>query len=300
MIGRKDLFEQINNAVLDLQASNFQTFARPLKALAKLLSNEDLANTNARLTAGIDLENFLSAAAITATGMAGSASLPWPDDELQILGLSYLLIQRFAANPKELLNFGFSYIDSGKRLDNSLHGVIRQIIMPFVRDYRTHVLSHGATKAEIIIPKSNKIFIVHGHEEAPREKVARFLEKIGFEAIILHEQASMGGTIIEKVERQRNVSFAVVLLTPDDEGRLKDGDALEPRVRQNVLLELGYFIGCLGRQNVCVLKRGHVEIPSDFAGSVWVSMDDGDGWKMGLAKELKAAGHSIDFNKVMV
>lgn len=300
MIGRKDLFEQINNALIDLQASNFQTFARPLKALAKLLRHEDLADTNARLTEGLDLENFLSKAEKTATGMAGSASLPWPDDELQILGLSYLLVQQFAANPNDLLNFGRSYIDSGPKLDRSLQGVNRQVIMPFVRDYKIHVLSHGATKAEIIIPKSNKIFIVHGHEEAPREKVARFLEKIGFEAIILHEQASMGGTIIEKVERQRDVSFAVVLLTPDDEGRLKDGDALEPRVRQNVLLELGYFIGCLGRQNVCVLKRGHVEIPSDFAGSVWVSMDDGDGWKMGLAKELKAAGHSIDFNKVMV
>ena len=70
MIGRKDLFEQINNAVLDLQASNFQTFARPLKALAKLLSHEDLANTNAQLTEGIDLEKFLSEAAKTTTGMA--------------------------------------------------------------------------------------------------------------------------------------------------------------------------------------------------------------------------------------
>lgn len=88
------------------------------------------------------------------------------------------------------------------------------------------------------------------------------------------------------------------LLTPDDEGRAKGGN-LEPRARQNVLLELGYFIGCLGRDKVCALKRGSLEIPSDFAGVVWETMDDSGGWKQRLARELDAAGHKIDWNKVM-
>lgn len=145
---------------------------------------------------------------------------------------------------------------------------------------------------------SRKIFIVHGHDGEAREKLARYLEKLDFEPIILHEQANRGRTIIEKVEANSDVDFAVVLLTPDDEG-CKKGEALEPRVRQNVLLELGYFIGKLSRERVCAFRRGTVNIPSDFAGVVWTEMDEFNGWKQELVRELKAAGYSIDGNKAM-
>jgi predicted nucleotide-binding protein len=144
---------------------------------------------------------------------------------------------------------------------------------------------------------SRRVFVVHGHDEGARETVARFLEKIGFEPVILHEKASQNRTVIEKIEAYHDVGFAVVLLTPDDEGCVKGGQP-EPRARQNVLLELGYFMGRIGRDKVCALKRGAVEIPSDFAGVVWVSMED-NGWKMELSKELEAAGHDIDWNRVM-
>nr|WP_291006123.1 nucleotide-binding protein [Hyphomicrobium sp.] len=157
-------------------------------------------------------------------------------------------------------------------------------------------MNHGKVQPRLTGARSNKIFIVHGHDGEARETVARFLEGMGFKAIILHEQANRGQTIIEKVEAHSDVSFAVVLLTPDDEGR-SNGAKLEPRARQNVLLELGYFIGRLGRENVCTLKRGELEIPSDFAGVVWQSMDPAGAWKQGLCRELAAAGHQIDWNK---
>jgi predicted nucleotide-binding protein len=146
-------------------------------------------------------------------------------------------------------------------------------------------------------PPSKRIFIVHGRDEGPRESVARYLEKLNLVPVILHEQANRGMTVIEKVVANGDVGFAVVLLTPDDEGRLKDTGPLEPRVRQNVLLELGYFIGRLGRSRVCALKKGEVDIPSDFAGIVWHSMDD-TGWRLTLAKELSAAGYSLDWERV--
>ncbi|MGN8186160.1 nucleotide-binding protein [Burkholderia cepacia] len=145
---------------------------------------------------------------------------------------------------------------------------------------------------------SRRVFVVHGHDGEAREAVARFLEKIGFEAIILHEQANQGRTIIEKIEANDDVGFAVVLLTPDDEGCVKGGEP-KARARQNVMLELGYFIGKLGRDKVCALKRGELEIPSDYLGVVWVAMDSGDGWKRTLGQELQAAGHDIDWNRVM-
>lgn len=146
---------------------------------------------------------------------------------------------------------------------------------------------------------SRKIFIVHGHDEVARLTVARFIEKIGFDAIILSEQSNQGRTVIEKIEAHGDVGFAVVLLTPDDLGG-KSADALKPRARQNVLLELGYFIGRLGRPNVFTLAKGDLEIPTDFAGMVWESLDDGGAWRMKLAQELSDTGnYAIDWNTVM-
>jgi predicted nucleotide-binding protein len=144
--------------------------------------------------------------------------------------------------------------------------------------------------------RSDKVFIVHGHEEAPREAVARFLERIGLDPIILHEQANQGKTVIEKFEAHADVGFAIVLLTPDDIGGPAGGQQ-QPRARQNVILELGYFIGRLSRARVCALKAGDLELPSDILGIVWTPFDPG--WKQALANELQAAGYDIDWNKVM-
>ena len=146
---------------------------------------------------------------------------------------------------------------------------------------------------------SRRVFVVHGHDHEPKEAIARFLESIGFEPVILHEQANQGRTVIEKVEAHSDVDFAVVLLTADDVGRSQDESELAPRPRQNVLLELGYFIGRLRRENVCALKRGNIELPSDFAGVVWQDFDAGGSWRMALGKELQAAGHHIDWNAIM-
>lgn len=128
--------------------------------------------------------------------------------------------------------------------------------------------------------------------------MARFIEHIGFEAIILSEQANQVRTIIEKIEAHGDVGFAVVLLTPDDVGGTT-ADSLRPRARQNVLLELGYFIAQLGRARVCTLAKGDLEIPTDFAGVVWEPLDDRGAWKTALARELTATGYAIDWNKVM-
>jgi len=144
----------------------------------------------------------------------------------------------------------------------------------------------------------SKVFVVHGHDEGAREAVARFIQALGFQPIILHERANEGLTVIEKVEAHGDVGFAVVLLTPDDEGCEKGGTP-GPRARQNVVLELGYFIGRLGRSQVCALKRGELEIPSDFGGVVYEPFDAAGGWKQKLGRELEAAGYEFDWNTVM-
>ena len=143
----------------------------------------------------------------------------------------------------------------------------------------------------------SKVFLVHGHDESARETTARFLEKLKLEPIILHEQPNAGRTIIEKVERYAEVAFAVVLLTPDDVGGLNSApQMLKPRARQNVILELGYFLGRLGRSHVAALLKGDVEKPSDYDGVLYLRMDDAGAWKILLARELKTAGLNIDLN----
>jgi predicted nucleotide-binding protein len=145
-----------------------------------------------------------------------------------------------------------------------------------------------------------KIFLVHGHDKMAFEATARFIEKLDLDAVVLHEQPNVGQTIIEKVETCSEVSFAVVLLTPDDVGAKKGNeDQLRPRARQNVILELGYFLARLGRNRVAALVRGELEKPSDYDGVVYISMDEAGAWKMLLAREIKAAGLNVDLNDAM-
>jgi len=145
----------------------------------------------------------------------------------------------------------------------------------------------------------SRVFLVHGHETGPKEAVARYLEKIGLKPIILHEQANKGLTIFEKVENNADVGFAIILLTPDDLGSRK-GEESKPRARQNVILELGYFIGKLGRGKICCLVVDkQLELPSDMQGIIWNLYDDGGGWRVAIAKELQAAGYDVDWNIIM-
>ncbi len=149
-------------------------------------------------------------------------------------------------------------------------------------------------------PGNGEIFIVHGHDELAKENVARFISKLDLEPIILHEQPSGGKTIIEKLEAHILVDFAVVLLTPDDVGYPAGDEAQKKkRARQNVILELGLFLGVLGRKRVCALHKGDVEIPSDYQGVIFIPMDDAGAWKMLLAGEIKKAGINFDMNKVI-
>ena len=132
-----------------------------------------------------------------------------------------------------------------------------------------------------------------------KQSVARTLMKLKLEPIILHEQPDSGKTIIEKFERDSDVGFAVILLSPDDMGYKKDDGAkkAKPRARQNVIFELGYFVGKLGRNKVMALKRGDdLEVPSDLSGVVYTPFDDHGAWRLKLVKELKAAGYNADAN----
>lgn len=141
-----------------------------------------------------------------------------------------------------------------------------------------------------------RVFVVHGQDDLAKTEVARFIEKLNFEAVILHEQVSAGKTIIEKIEEYSNVGFGVILYTPCDIGSRQGEEPLQPRARQNVVFEHGYLIGKLGRNNVCALVKGKIETPNDISGVVYIDMDKSKAWELTLAKELKNAGYDLDMN----
>lgn len=150
--------------------------------------------------------------------------------------------------------------------------------------------------------RPNKIFIVHGHDDALKQEVARIVEKQGLDAVILSEQANHGKTIIEKFEENTDVGAAICLFTGDDYGRaIKDdkGEETKPandrlRARQNVVFESGYFMGRLGREKVILIANPEIEIPSDLQGVVYTNDKS---WQIDVLKELKEIGYAIDFNK---
>lgn len=146
---------------------------------------------------------------------------------------------------------------------------------------------------------SNKVFIVHGHDSLMKETTARTLSKLGLDPIILHEQSDGGKTIIEKFEKNSSeVGFAVILLTADDDGKAKKETDFKSRARQNVVFEMGYFIGKLGRSKVLLLLENGVDKPGDLDGIVYTPIDANDGWKLKLVKELKACGYNVSADNI--
>ncbi|MEG0237479.1 nucleotide-binding protein [Cetobacterium sp.] len=153
-------------------------------------------------------------------------------------------------------------------------------------------------KLKNIQNENNKIFIVHGHDIEMRETVARFVEKIELEAVILYEQTNGGKTIIEKIEENTDVRYGIILYSPCDQGKSQKEEKLKNRPRQNVVLEHGYLMAKLGRKNVIALTKGELELPSDLSGIINPNYDSAGFWKFKIAKELKENGLKIDMNKI--
>ena len=180
---------------------------------------------------------------------------------------------------------------------NRLKGILEQLeLIPEQSTNPTTVLSGQSSAVN-----GNEVFIVHGHDRTVKSEVARFVENLGLETIILDEKPGGGLTIIEKFERYAsNAGFSIVLLTPDDVGAPKDKqNDLKPRARQNVIFEIGYFFRALGRGRVCAMSKEEVEFPSDLNGVSYVFLDSNSGWKLKLFQEMQGAGLPVDSDKLV-
>lgn len=164
----------------------------------------------------------------------------------------------------------------------------------FVKIYKS-VVSEGKS----LVLDSKKAFLVHGRDNGAKNEVARFLERIDIEPIILHEQASYGKTIIEKIESYTDVGYAIIIYTPCDIGKLDNKTSeFKNRARQNVVFEHGYIVGKIGRNRVSALVKGNIELPTDIDGVVYTQMDESGAWRISIAKEMKAVDYFIDMNNL--
>lgn len=151
-----------------------------------------------------------------------------------------------------------------------------------------------------------KVFVVHGHDTVAREQLELVLHKLGLDPFVLANTGGGGMTIIEALESEIGghpdaARFGIVLMTPDDVGYSKrDGEAkAEPRARQNVVLEMGMLISSLSRPNVAILKKGHLEVPSDADGILYVGFNDHVKETVPrLAERLNQAGFKIDASAI--
>ena len=152
------------------------------------------------------------------------------------------------------------------------------------------------------VVRNRKIFVVYGHDEIAKTQLEALLRRWDLEPIILDQQASSGQTIIEKLEELReDVGYAIVLATPDDEGKAKEESDFKSRVRQNVVLELGMFLSLLGREKVAILLKeaSNFEKPSDIQGLIYIPFQNKvDETAVSLIRELTRQGYGIDASKI--
>ena len=221
------------------------------------------------------------------------------DDEKDMSGL--ILAREVALSVPKIILTGFPSVEAARMaLGSRLDGLSPAVDFIDKRE-GPQALIKAVEKALLSLPtRVQDVFIVHGHDDVARELVARFIEQLGLRAIILGDQPSNGRTIIAKIEHYSRVGFVIVLLTPDDIGYAKNHPRKKKyRARQNVIFELGFFIGKLGHSKVCSLYKEDVEILSDYQGVIYIPMDREGGWKIRLARELVAAGIHFDQKNII-
>lgn len=294
------LIGRMKSAVEALMGADYKSWPRHISKLAKILEDKSLSEVTSSLKTRADLDQWLNNT--NGSRGIGGGKLNWPTDSTESLGLSILLIEHMAKDPEgAALSIGHSLF-MNRRVSDDIADLVNSIIVPFYNDFAEYVQDNDLLdqqgEVEASRPAITKnVFLVHGRDGAVKNEVARFLEKLGLEVVILHERPNKGRTLITKFqEESAGVTFAVVLVTPDDTGGLTNEDH-RPRARQNVIFELGFFIGKLGSDRVCALMSPEVEKPSDYDGVAYVPLDPNGGWKADLVRELAAARVPVDFSK---
>lgn len=208
----------------------------------------------------------------------------------------YDIYKRVAEKGKEGYNLAFNYFPSRYGDINDKISTFNNQLLPFLAEGLNDIIdANPEFEAKPKKVSGNTVFIIHGHDKHLKTEVQLLLHRAGVNNIVLHEQADKGRNIIEKlIDETDSANYAIALLSADDE--LNDGTK---RARQNVILEIGYFLGKLGKSRVRLLKKGDVEMPSDLSGVLYENYDEAGSWKIKICKELQAVGIFVDLEAVL-
>ncbi len=224
----------------------------------------------------------------------GRWSLPTKFEEAK--SLIYGLYRKIAEKGADGYNLpmNLTYVQHGD-INDAINNFNNQFLEYFQQTLQEIVNANPEIEESYVNKvEGNTVFIIHGHNNELKTEVQLLLTRAGVNNIVLHEVADKGRTIIDKlVEESSNSNYAIALLSPDD--KLEDGSA---RARQNVILEIGYFIGKLGKERVRILKKGQIDIPSDLQGILYENYDIDGAWKIKICKELIAAGIYVDIEYI--
>lgn len=230
----------------------------------------------------------------------------WPDDSSsyswEMPGnfegtkvLAYSIYKKIGKSSEDALQLMFE-VCSKSNFNESIYEVNKMFIGYFSKAFEEIINANPELEVGSIEKvKGRKVFIIHGHDESLKMEVQLLLTRAGVNNIVLHEQADKGRSIIDKLtEEGKDSNYAIALLSPDDV--LLDGKI---RARQNVILEVGYFIGQLGKERVRLLIKEEVEVPSDLSGILYEKYDKPGAWKIKLLKEMQAVGIFVDLENVI-
>lgn len=277
----RDLFTILNSAEYSFEDSDMSKFEdKPLPAPSRreLLQSRDVIGEWSHTA----IDDFLLEAGVT--GLEASRAIGSRRNRANAI------IEFAFANPQATTAENSLFTAFIVRIASKSATEENRVFTDSFADLKVETVTRGEEQTPASGRDPNRVFVVHGQNEAARTSVVTELNRLGLEAIILHEQPNMGRHLLTKfIEEADLVTFAVVLMTDDDVGGIRN-NTLAPRARQNVILELGYFLAHLGQPRVCALITPGLETPSDFDGIVYIRMDEGGSWQAELARELRAAG----------
>ena len=229
--------------------------------------------------------------------VAGSGSEPFTSEDLAGI-FDFSLDEIFRDGEHLLLNaaqtIGGNVVDQRRTAVTVLRSELQRKARAELELF-AEVAKHGkqASTMQVNSTSSSMVFVTHGRDRATRDAVTAFLYSLKLDPIVLEDQANAGLTIIEKYEKYSKAGYGIAILSPDDVGCLKgeSPEGLKPRARQNVIFELGYMFANISRHRVAVLLTDpDIERPTNIDGIAWIALDQHDGWKHRLVKELRAAG----------
>jgi predicted nucleotide-binding protein len=298
----------------DVMNSKFHNFVNNLNAFVEFCETEPVMKEITKPLGEnktVNIKEWYDGIFKTGGSMVGSKRYVLPTNPFQQASILYQFVLGIQVDAFNFFNFTIGVYGT-TRHDDAVHEFVNDIFRKLFRylsqkldDIEAELVKKSpptSPPAQIPAPSPSQVFIVHGHDREMLTQAELLVRRIGVDPIILSDQASEGQTIIEKFEKHSKVPHAIILLSPDDKGceACEFPKKAMSRARQNVVLELGFFTGLLGRKGVTVLHRTSedFEMPSDYHGVEYIPYDDKSNWKLKLVTELEKAGFKVDYSKI--